>query len=58
MADWDAVDDALMHGAGNPPDPWCADAGCVHVVVRHKHTQLFRKACVVAEDGTILEAER
>jgi hypothetical protein len=58
MANWDAVDDALMYGVGNPPDPWCSDAKCTHVDVRHKHTRLFRKPCVIAEGGTILEAEQ
>jgi hypothetical protein len=47
-----------MYGAGNPPDPWCSDAKCAHADVRHKHTRLFRKPCAIAEDGTLLEAER
>ncbi|MFF7881030.1 hypothetical protein ACH40F_07870 [Streptomyces sp. NPDC020794] len=58
MSGWDAVDDALMYGVGNPPDPWCSDAKCAHVDVQHKHTRLFRQPCTIAEDGTILEAER
>ena len=58
MADWDAVDDALLYGVGNEPDPWCANSECVHAGVRHKHTRLFRKPRVIAEDGTILETEQ
>lgn len=58
MSGWNSVDDALMYGAGNEPDPWCADTACVHASARHKHTRLFRKPRVVAEDGTVLGVDR